>query len=210
MSGNAKKKEASKGSNESPNRIILNELLAANEENHRLYFDVQKQLKQIKQQNVQIEKQKQELLIFSNEKDSTMKQIDSLNVQLQTALSKINELTTKNHDQNDQIKTLTREINNLRAIGNQLRQAAHPSDEKHFEANQQKSIKTRAKKRKVDDTEDNIYEVEKILNHKIVKNEKLFLIRWKNFDPSHDSWEVEKNLSCPSILKKYLKNARKE
>lgn len=53
------------------------------------------------------------------------------------------------------------------------------------------------------------YVVEKILAHEIVRNggttEWRFLIRWKGFDSSFDTWERKENLHCPAILKKYLK-----
>lgn len=55
--------------------------------------------------------------------------------------------------------------------------------------------------------ENDVYEVEKILSHllKGTKNKKEmhYLIRWKNYDQTHDSWVPEKNLKCAAILKKY-------
>lgn len=52
--------------------------------------------------------------------------------------------------------------------------------------------------------EDDMFEVENILDDKLVTStERSYLIRWNGFDSSHDSWERESNLSCPSILKKY-------
>lgn len=55
-----------------------------------------------------------------------------------------------------------------------------------------------------DSTEE--YEVEEILNHREKKGKRDFLIRWKNFSPSHDSWEKEGNLqNCAKILRRYFK-----
>lgn len=53
------------------------------------------------------------------------------------------------------------------------------------------------------------YVVEQILKHKVVRKgdttEWRFLIRWKGFDSSSDTWERKENLHCPAILKKYFK-----
>lgn len=51
-----------------------------------------------------------------------------------------------------------------------------------------------------------IYEVQSILDHKITKKQRKYLVRWKGYDSDHDSWEDEANLNCPRILKPYLKS----
>lgn len=50
------------------------------------------------------------------------------------------------------------------------------------------------------------YEVEKILAHEIERNQTWFLIRWKDYDESYDTWERENNLQCANLLKKYWKS----
>lgn len=57
---------------------------------------------------------------------------------------------------------------------------------------------------KGDDT--NTFDVERIISHKIRRNKKMFLIRWKNYDKSHDSWVAEKDLNCDKLLMEYLKS----
>lgn len=49
------------------------------------------------------------------------------------------------------------------------------------------------------------YEVEDIIRHKYAKSSFLFLIRWKNYDETFDTWESEENLSCPKVLARYMK-----
>lgn len=57
---------------------------------------------------------------------------------------------------------------------------------------------------------DTIYEVEKLLHHKMEGNERYFLVRWKGFSSKDDTWERESNLMCPTILKKYLQAIQKK
>lgn len=49
------------------------------------------------------------------------------------------------------------------------------------------------------------YEVEDILDHRILKRDRKFLVAWKGFSRNDDTWEREKNLNCPDILTAYLK-----
>lgn len=50
---------------------------------------------------------------------------------------------------------------------------------------------------------DGEYEVEDIIDHKIARGKTSFLIRWKNYDASGDTWEPESSLSCPEIIANY-------
>lgn len=53
-----------------------------------------------------------------------------------------------------------------------------------------------------DDT--NHFEVEKLLEHKTV-NELNFLVKWKGFDRTHNSWVRRSDLGCTKMLNAYLK-----
>ncbi|XP_055302155.1 chromo domain-containing protein cec-1-like isoform X3 [Sitodiplosis mosellana] len=48
------------------------------------------------------------------------------------------------------------------------------------------------------------YEVEDIVDHKFKGKKKYFKIRWKGYDETADSWELEKDLSCPEIIERYV------
>ncbi|KAH0794023.1 chromobox protein 3-like isoform X2 [Histomonas meleagridis] len=51
-----------------------------------------------------------------------------------------------------------------------------------------------------------VYEVEKILAHKIGTNGKRrFLLKWKGYGYDDNTWEAEENLNCPELLDEYLK-----
>lgn len=54
---------------------------------------------------------------------------------------------------------------------------------------------------------DQVYEVECLLDERMVRKKQQYLVRWKGYDASHDSWVKESDLNCPSILKKY-KNSK--
>lgn len=56
-----------------------------------------------------------------------------------------------------------------------------------------------------EDKENEEFEVEKLLKHRGRKGRREFLVRWKNFSRSDDSWEKMENLRCPAVLQKYLK-----
>ena len=47
------------------------------------------------------------------------------------------------------------------------------------------------------------YEVEKILNKKIIDNQVYYLIKWKYYPLSANSWEPQSNLDCLELLNEY-------
>lgn len=57
---------------------------------------------------------------------------------------------------------------------------------------------------------DEEFEVEDIVDHKIVRGKTSFLIRWKNYDSSGDTWEPESGLSCPEIIARYKEEHMKD
>lgn len=52
------------------------------------------------------------------------------------------------------------------------------------------------------------FEVVALLSHRGRKPNREFLVQWKGYTTNEASWESQQNLSCPSILKKYLKKNR--
>lgn len=55
-----------------------------------------------------------------------------------------------------------------------------------------------SKRRKKDE-----YEVQTLLKNKRTNGQMRYLIHWKHFDSSHDSWEQEANLNCQTLLDRY-------
>ena len=60
-----------------------------------------------------------------------------------------------------------------------------------------------------DDDDSDVYEVEEILRHKVVGKKKMYFIKWKGYPHSENTWEEEKNLSCPQKLIEYQKRLEK-
>lgn len=54
----------------------------------------------------------------------------------------------------------------------------------------------------------NRQQVEAIIDHKFENNRKYFLIRWKGYDSSDDSWEKSYSISCPALLAKYYEEVK--
>ncbi|XP_011310703.1 heterochromatin protein 1 [Fopius arisanus] len=77
---------------------------------------------------------------------------------------------------------------------------------KKVEKKGKKPKKTNNVKKENNAKEDNAeYEVERIIDVYFKKNGKReFLIRWKGFKPSEDTWEPEDNLNCPDLIKKFM------
>ncbi|KAG2226374.1 hypothetical protein INT45_000542 [Circinella minor] len=58
--------------------------------------------------------------------------------------------------------------------------------------------------------DENMFEVEKILAMKEEFGMRRYLIKWKNYDDSENSWEPEDNLSCPELLEQFKATVNKQ
>ncbi|KAL7318864.1 Chromobox protein 5 [Mucor circinelloides] len=57
-----------------------------------------------------------------------------------------------------------------------------------------------------DEEDQFFYEVEEIVQMVITdKGERIFEIKWKGYDSSENTFEPERNLNCPELLKEFLK-----
>lgn len=80
----------------------------------------------------------------------------------------------------------------------------HSSD---MNNNQPKVARNSTSKALKDSANGGVYEVESILDHTIAaKKKQQFLIKWKGYDHSFNTWEHRANLDCPKLLEKYLKS----
>ncbi|GAB0095381.1 hypothetical protein DMENIID0001_107570 [Sergentomyia squamirostris] len=61
-----------------------------------------------------------------------------------------------------------------------------------------------------DDDEEEEYEVEDIVDHKVVRGKTSYRIRWKGWSEDDDTWEGEETLSCPDIVARYKKKMKED
>lgn len=73
-----------------------------------------------------------------------------------------------------------------------------------FQSKSKPKMKIKSKK-KEKDKKNEIYEVERLLDHRTYRGKLQFYVRWKNFSKDEDSWVNEKDLNCPLMLKNHLK-----
>ena len=52
--------------------------------------------------------------------------------------------------------------------------------------------------------EEEEYEVEAIVSDRIKKGKKQYLLKWKGYPDSENTWEDEESLNCPDLLLKYI------
>lgn len=71
--------------------------------------------------------------------------------------------------------------------------------------NQIKKLKEQSNTQPKDSPKNEEYEVEKLLKDKMIGNKHCYLVRWKGYDATYDTWEPISNLHCPKILQKYHK-----
>lgn len=132
--------------------------------------------------------------IFQLEKESAQQKLNLEVVEHQKMqlMDKINKVEAESANK---ISKLTNENNKLNARLRQLQKVARRFEITQTTIGDDKNM-----------IDENIWEVKNILAHRSERNKTYFLIRWKNFDRSYDSWVEKKNLSCPKVLKKYLRS----
>merc|ERR1711892_42214 len=61
-----------------------------------------------------------------------------------------------------------------------------------------------------EESHDEVYEVQDIIDDKIENGDKYYLIRWKGFAADDDTWESISNLECPGNIANYEKNKKQK
>lgn len=143
---------------------------------------------QVANEKVKVLEQEKVGLIMENEKSN----------------ERLNDLQQKNSKMQKDSQVSTSKTQHLRkqnrVLGAKVKQIQY-GVEQNSRFNQEQNNESES-------TDSEVFEVKKILAHKYVGEARHFLVRWKSFDPSEDSWVAEKHLTCPSILNAYLKKAK--
>ncbi|OHT08518.1 hypothetical protein TRFO_22940 [Tritrichomonas foetus] len=56
-----------------------------------------------------------------------------------------------------------------------------------------------------EEKDDHEYEVEKIIDHKMIDGKIFFKIRWKGYTENEDTWEKNDDLKCIEVIDEYMK-----
>lgn len=75
-----------------------------------------------------------------------------------------------------------------------------------LQANQQDTTSTNDATPKTSNSESNVFNIEKIVDHKKKKDGLHFRVRWENYTKNDDTWEHESNLMC--ALCKYMRKMK--
>lgn len=162
-------------------KSLINKIMALKSENQLL-------VQELNDKNIQLNSAntlKNEIQIRLNEKDSNIS-------------AKFDELKMKLQNSDEKATSCMKSVSDLKRANLLL-------------VSQNKQLQTALAQNeevKSDSDESDFYEVENLLNDKLV-SERHYLVRWRGFDQTHDTWERESNLRCTDILKKYKRSKKK-
>ncbi|CAI8057524.1 Chromobox protein homolog 3, partial [Geodia barretti] len=66
-----------------------------------------------------------------------------------------------------------------------------------------KKNRKRKAPREVEEEQEEVFSVEKIVSKKIVGGKTLYLLKWKGYDSDENTWEPEENLDCQDLLEEF-------
>uniref|UniRef100_A0A1D1ZES1 Chromobox 5 n=1 Tax=Anthurium amnicola TaxID=1678845 RepID=A0A1D1ZES1_9ARAE len=90
-----------------------------------------------------------------------------------------------------------------------------PSNEKENEDPKESTVQDQAKSNEKSDKSDKdddeeVYEVEKVLDHHKKRNKTYYLIKWKGYSEDESTWEAEDNVFAEELVKDYWANVNNE
>lgn len=170
-----------------------------------------------------VSKQRNEAIALQTEKQSLIDKIVSLKsenqqlaLQLRNEQSEKASLKLKLQEMSKQISTQSAEMNTLRSKLSEesakyndicarnemkIKNLMHAKD--LLEARNKQLQKGVDQQALINGQDDNVYEVEKLIGHKMKNGVRFYLVRWKGYGKRYDTWEKESNLDCPDILNTY-------
>lgn len=188
---------------------LRGELCDIRKEYGKKYFQLQTENNSLKLENKSLTEQircVKEQLTKCDKKNAPDTKTASLELKIKRAKEKITALLAENAALHVKSKSADDEIQCLKKENKIMEARA-----KQFQSGVKQSMCHNRAQQNVERNSDgnateNDYEVLKIIDHKFTNKERKFLVRWKGYNSTHDSWEPESCLSCPKLLKSYLRS----
>lgn len=165
-------------------------------EQQKTFIELQQYHEDLDALKIKSDKQQKQLSEQQNINNSLAGKVATLDIALKSSENAIASLNHQLEDEKKKSLDLNRQNKTLNARIKQINQAQDQA------ALQRKNSLDHDLDR--DEIEPSIYEVEKIIGHKMKGQKRYFRIRWCGYQKNDDTWEPEENLTCPSILKEYL------
>lgn len=161
-------------------KTLIDKIVVLKSENQHLLLQLRNEQSEKTSLESKLQKMQQEIDIQSSKMN-----------QLRSELSEQCANYTKKCAQNEtEITRLLQAKRLLEARNNQLKRGI----------DQQKLAK---KQNKNENDDDDVYEVEKLVDHKMKNGIRFYLVHWAGYSEQHDTWEKEDNLDCPELLNTY-------
>lgn len=154
---------------------LIDAMVALKRENQKITFD--------------LKKKQEECSKLTSEKLELERIVNDMNVETEKLKSDISDLKSEYAEKMNQCQITSSNLH----IQNQT-----------LSARIEQLQTTMLQKSRDENNSDGVYEVEQILDDKKIGKVMHYLIRWKGYDSSHDTWERKSNLQCPTILKQYI------
>lgn len=148
-----------------------------------------------------------ETMILNASKEKTTNSVQDIQKNHATEVLSLkkfnNELFFELQKAKETIKLLENENQNLKSEMDSITQdfveKLHLAQNELTEKAKEKDAELLKRKESSNDESDN-FDVDQIIGHKKKRKTRYYLVRWTNYDHTHDSWVAESNLSCPKIL----------
>lgn len=131
-------------------------------------------------------------LNWKHEKKNLVSRILFLKAENQRLSFQLNQKDKKIKKLSEELELNARKFNAIETEMNTMKQ----ENQKHL-------LKKRKSNSRQESSDENVYEVEKVLAHKIERRKRYYFVRWKNYGPEHDSWVIEKDILSKTILAEY-------
>lgn len=181
-------------------------------QSHQVISNWQEEKKQLVQKVVSLKAENDKHLLALKKKELCYSTLLNEKQEFELKMSKNAEFLSKQSDElKSELLKATRELREIKTSDEKIicdlgreNQLLLARVKQYQTGMQQCESSGRMKKQTQEQSQE--YEVEAILQHKESDKGRQYLIRWKGYDSSEDTWENETNLKCPRILNKYIRS----